>query len=433
MTTDEKDYCVQVSPVDLVMCFSNTTDLVSSEVANHQQQVAYIASGIAAEMGLSREPQADVSLAGAVHDFGALSLQERLECLDFEVESPHHHSESAYLLLREFAPFARIAEIIRHHHLPWNQGAGMTRFGKPVPLASHILHCADRIAVLLHKGRGATNQVDYVYRMIRPKIGTAFAPDIVEAFFELAGRNYFWFDLDAPYLSAVIAERSAHQGLDLDLDGLVSIGRLFGHAIDFRSRYTAVHSSGTAAVAEWLAARMGMAPAACRMMSVAGHMHDFGKLAISREILDKPGRLDEGEMNEVKKHPYYAHRLLDPLKSLRTINEWVSFHHERLDGKGYPFGLRGNDIPLGARIMAVGDIFTALTEDRPYRAGMGPQQALRILEENVDEGALDADVVAILRGSFDEVDEVRRTAQREGFGEYEEFTTFLAATVASTQ
>jgi HD-GYP domain-containing protein (c-di-GMP phosphodiesterase class II) len=433
MVDEGKDFVLEVSPVDLIMCFSNTTDLVSSEVANHQQRVAYIASGIAAELGFSREVQADVTLAGAIHDFGALSLQERLECLDFEVQSPHQHSESAYLLLREFEPFRQIAEIIRHHHLPWNHGYGATRFDKPVPLESHILHCADRIAVLLQGGVAGARQIDALYRTVRPKIGTLLEPDAVEAFFALALKNYFWFDLEAPYLPTVIAERSTHEGLFLDLDGLADIGRLFSHAIDFRSRFTAVHSSGSAAVAAWLAARSGMSENDCRMMSVAGHMHDFGKLAISREILDKPAALTEEEMSEVRKHPYYAHRLLDPLKSLRTINEWVSFHHERIDGKGYPFRLGGSAIPLGARIMAVGDVFTALTEDRPYRAGMTPERALQILEQNVGDGALDGDIVATLRDAFAEVDEVRRRAQGEAFGEYEEFTTYLCATISSSQ
>jgi HD-GYP domain-containing protein (c-di-GMP phosphodiesterase class II) len=426
------DINIEVVPFNLIQCLSNTTDLVSSAVADHQQRVAYLASGIAAEMGLDEEARADVTLAGAVHDFGALSLRERLDCLDFEVQTPHHHSESAYLLLREFSPFGRLAEIVRHHHLPWSHGNGTTRFDKAVPLESHILHCADRIAVLLETGMSSARQIDHLYRMIHPKIGTLFAPDVVDAFFALAQRTYFWFDLEAPYLPAVIAERGEKPALHLNFDGLTAIGRLFGHAIDFRSRFTAVHSGGTAAVAEWLAARAGMTAEECRLLRIAGYMHDFGKLAISPEILDKPGALDDVEMRQVRKHPYYAHRLLDPIKGLRGLNEAISFHHERLDGKGYPFHLHGQQIPLSARIMAVGDIFTALTEDRPYRRGLPPERALQILEEMVTEGALDGDVVAMLKRSFAEVDGIRRQAQAEAYGEFEEFATYLDAMISST-
>lgn len=418
---------LNVSLFDLIMCLSKTTDLVSPEVADHQLRVAYIASGIAAEMGLSREEQSEVILAGAVHDFGALSLQERLECLDFEVHSPHLHSESAYLLLREFAPFRKVADIVRHHHLPWNDGAGMLRFDAPVPLESHILHLADRAAVLLGERRGMQAQYDHAAQALLAKTGALFAPPVTEAFLALAHRDYFWFDLGAPYLDMVVAERCCGEEIALDGDGLNAMGRLFGHAIDYRSRFTAVHSCGVAAIAEWLAVEAGMSAGDCCLMRVAGYMHDFGKLSVCREILEKPGPLDEPEMAQVRRHPYYAHRLLDPLRSLRTINEWVSFHHERLDGRGYPFRLKGDDIPLGARIMAVGDIFTALTEDRPYRAGMAPQEALAILETMVRDGALDDRLVALVRKFFPEVDALRREAQAEAFGEFAEFTTYLSA------
>jgi len=411
---------------DLIMCLSNTTDLVSSKVADHQQRVAYIASGIAMEIGLPHAEQADLVLAGAVHDFGALSLKERLECLDFEVESPHHHAESAYLLLREFEPFHDIAEIVRHHHFHWDHGEGTARFGKPVPLGSHILHLADRVDVLLQDEGDGFPHIDRLSKALRPKTGTLFAPEIVNAFFELARRDYFWFDLDAPYLPSVIEERSGQWKIPLDLDGLAAMARVFGHAIDYRSRFTAVHSSGVAPVVAWLAARGGMSRDECRLMEVAGHMHDFGKLAVSREILEKPARLDDDEMLQIKKHPFYAHRLLDPIESLRTLNEWISFHHERPDGNGYPFRVRGEDLSMGARVLAVGDVFTALTEDRPYRAGMEAGTALDILGEMTEEGALDGDLVDLMREDFAEVNDLRINAQSSARAEFEAFSSRLS-------
>lgn len=427
MQFDSTPEHLQIPLFDLVMCLSNTTDLVSSKVADHQQRVAYIASGLAAELGLSRDDQADLILAAVVHDFGALSLQERLECLDFEVETPHHHSESAYLLLRRFKPFAQVAEIVRHHHLPWRHGAGQRRFGRPVPFASHVLHFADRVEVLLHELPGGCRSADAIHSFLATKIGYLLAPDLMEAFRVLASRDYFWFDLDAPYLAMVLAERGSREPIPLDYDGLTAMGRLFGQAIDFRSRFTAVHSGGVAAVSAWLAARAGMPERACKLMKVAGHMHDFGKLAVSREILEKPGALDAYELGQIHRHPYYAHRLLDPIVHLRDLNEWISFHHERLDGQGYPFRLPGDRIPLGARVLAVGDIFTALTEDRPYRPGLPPEEALALLEREAETGGVDGAIVALLRSSFSEVDDLRRRAQAAAQSEFEEFTSGLAA------
>jgi HD-GYP domain-containing protein (c-di-GMP phosphodiesterase class II) len=115
----------------------------------------------------------------------------------------------------------------------------------------------------------------------------------------------------------------------------------------------------------------------------------------------------------MKTHTYHTFRILDTIGGMPQICEWAAFHHERLDGNGYPFHHEAHDLTLGSRILAVADVFTAVTEDRPYRKGMPSRRALEILEKLADNGALDRTVVAMLRDDFDAIDLVRRNEQAQ--------------------
>ena len=136
---------------DIVMCLSGAMDLVNPALVNHHKQVAHIAFSIGTQLGLPNDQRNELVLAGLLHDSGALSLEERLGTLSFELEAPHKHAELGYLLLRNFEPLANVADLVRHHHVPWNAGAGSEFKGRQVLVGSHILHLADRVAVLIDK------------------------------------------------------------------------------------------------------------------------------------------------------------------------------------------------------------------------------------------------------------------------------------------
>jgi len=122
----------------------------------------------------------------------------------------------------------------------------------------------------------------------------------------------------------------------------------------------------------------------------------------------------------VRHHTFYTYRILEPIAPLQTINAWASFHHERLDGSGYPFHLKEKDLPLGSQVMAVADVFTALTEDRPYRKGMRRSGAMKILDDMRSSAALNGDIVAMLRKHYDDLDAVRKHAQTDARRKYKD-------------
>ena len=405
---------------DILLSLSTAESIISPAISRHHEQVAYLAVRLAEEMGFSQQDREDIFLAGLVHDIGALSLKERLEIIEEEPVNANSHAFRSARLFEGFGPMKTAAGIIRYHHLPWNRGRGAHFGEEAVPKASHILHLADRTCIRLDPGRSTLSQVQEVLRAIEDQTETMFVPEQVEALRALAGRDFIWLDIMSRSPVNKLPEDHIHISVQ-GTEDLIDLAVVFSHIIDFRSRFTSRHSAGVAKTAERLAEIVGFSPNECKMMLVAGYLHDLGKIAIDNRILDKPGRLDREELGTMRSHTYYTYHLLRMIPQFGEINAWAAFHHERLDGTGYPFHLRGEEMSLGSRIMAVADVFTAISEDRPYRRGMDAELTVGVLRGMVSSGALDSGVTEQLISHFEEINSLREVSQREAGEYYEQF------------
>jgi diguanylate cyclase (GGDEF)-like protein len=150
-------------------------------------------------------------------------------------------------------------------------------------------------------------------------------------------------------------------------------------AVDARDTYTGSHSTRVAELGAWIAAHLGLDAEQVELARLAGSLHDLGKLAIPEEILRKPGPLTPPERLVLERHPQIGFRMLESL-GVDPVAEWVLHHHERWDGTGYPDGLGGEEIPLGARIIFVADAYDAMTSDRAYRGRLTPREAITELK-----------------------------------------------------
>ncbi|TAL31643.1 MAG: HD domain-containing protein [Spirochaetes bacterium] len=406
---------------DMLICLSNAIDLVNPSIANHNRQVACLASFIAEEMGVPGEERLDILIAGLLHDIGALSLGERLALLNFDVQNAERHAELGYRHIRSFAPLAGIAPLVRFHHHHYDAPLPATLRDSLVPRGSYIIHLADRIAILMKGDSCVLDQARFIGETIRPGSGRIFHPEAVEAFLGLAGKEHFWLTVSSRAMDTYISRKMEALDVRLDIVAAMQCARLFGRVIDFRSRFTAIHSSRVAMVAESLAGHAGMSPSECAGMKIAGYLHDLGKLVVPAEILDKGEALTQDEWSMMRSHSFHTYHLLEEIEGFEQINRWASSHHERLDGKGYPFHHRGASLSYGDRIVAVADIFTALTEDRPYRPGLSLPDTLRTLRDMADESAIDGDVTQIAHRVSSELEGIRIEAEREVAREYEAF------------
>jgi HD-GYP domain-containing protein (c-di-GMP phosphodiesterase class II) len=153
-------------------------------------------------------------------------------------------------------------------------------------------------------------------------------------------------------------------------------------AVDAKDGYTYAHSQETAVISYFLALGIGVKPKQADFIHFAGLLHDLGKIGVSEDILRKHGKLTLEEWKIIKRHPVIGADILRPVKAFNTkgcIADMVLYHHERYDGSGYPYGLKGKDIPLGARIIAVADAFSALINNRPYRKGASFEDAIEVI------------------------------------------------------
>jgi diguanylate cyclase (GGDEF)-like protein/PAS domain S-box-containing protein len=158
------------------------------------------------------------------------------------------------------------------------------------------------------------------------------------------------------------------------LDSLVT-------AVDNKDRYTRTHSEDVMKYSLMIARELDLGEAVIKTVAVAALLHDVGKIGVPDAILRKPGKLTDAELDTIKQHPEMGAVMVCAVPGLEATIEAVRHHHERWDGKGYPYGLSGQDTPIIARLMAVADAYSAMTTNRPYRAGMAPEKAQSILNE----------------------------------------------------
>jgi HD-GYP domain-containing protein (c-di-GMP phosphodiesterase class II) len=428
----EGSSCISVSLFDMLSSLSTALDLIDFELIDHHNRVCYIATRLATHLKFSEEGINEIYMAAIMHDIGAIVFSDRMKLNNFEVKSAHLHGELGALLLSRFEPFRKFAPLVRFHHVPWNYGKGTNNFGEKVPYGSHILHLADRIAVLVDRRKPVLSQALMVKDKIKEASGWMFVPEFIDAFLELSLQDAFWLDLISPSMDRVLQNISCFPQTSLSLETLTGLSNFFALIIDTRSRFTATHSSGVAASATKLAEVVGMSATDCSKIKIAGYLHDLGKLAVPNEILLKPGKLTLEEWQVVKAHPYHTYRILERVKGLEDITFWASNHHEELTGGGYPFSVSANKLSLGARTMAVADVFTALAEDRPYRAGMKMEETRKVFLEMVQKGKLDMRVVEALFDNYEDINQSRRDAQEKELETLSAFRSYVGEKAGSS-
>lgn len=403
---------------DLVNCTFHALRLVSPAIARHHNQVAYISHRICETMELDEDDTLTVALAAALHDIGAVSLEEKIHDLRFETEYIHDHSIVGALFLEHFAPLSKLAPLIRYHHQHWQSASPADGKDNQVPDASYIIHLADRIAVMIDENEDVLTQRHRIIDYVKTGRGTVFHPQYVDAFLEFAEPEYFWLDITSQSTQDVSSRLFKGKLVELDEEGVLSWTRFLSRIVDFRSPLNARHSSGVAASASALAKAARFSEQECRMMLMAGYLHDLGKLCVPTSILEKNGPLTEYERALINGHTYYTYRILEHIDELSVINRWAAFHHERLDGTGYPFRIPESSLPLGSQIMAVADIFTALHEERPYRPPMEKGKSLDIMYKMAHSGAINGDLVRLLESNYDQINNLRLDSQQKSGEEY---------------
>lgn len=273
-----------------------------------------------------------------------------------------------------------IAEGIRGLDEHWNGG------GQPYGLEGATISIYSRIALL-------SQVVDVFFtgtdrhaclKEVKKRRDSWFDPSLVDCFLSIAD-DTFWDALaNTNIAEQIIKLEPAQFQVALDEDYIDEIAAAFGQVVDSKSPFTAGHSDRVALITELLAKELGYSEKRRRWLKRAALLHDVGKLGISNSILDKPDKLTNEEFNTIKLHPKFTGEILSRIGAFKELADVAQAHHERMDGKGYPIGLQGNEVTMDTRIITTADIFDAITADRPYRGPIPMPQALEMMAEHLD-------------------------------------------------
>jgi putative nucleotidyltransferase with HDIG domain len=444
-----------ISLSEIISALSYALDLTEGAVQGHALRSCLLGMRIAGEAKLSQEQASSLYFALLLKDIGCGSHASRMYHVaggDGQVAKPH---PSGLKRLWESAkpdanPAARVARILRigimqHRNneermgLRSERGAsiigklGMGQAaaqavrslderwdgggypdsvkGERIPLLARICSIAQHLDVF-SSGSG----MEEAMRTLEQRSGTWFDPELVRVAVSLHRRGALWMhyrvtDSDEDTRRAVL-DFDGSRRHQLESRQIDQICEAFADVVDAKSHFTFRHSVGVADAALGIAQAMGLPEDRVELIRRAALLHDIGKLSISNTILDKTGALSAEEWKAVHSHPTMTRRILERVTAFREMAVIAGEHHEKLDGSGYPGRLMAPDLSLESRIIAVADVYGALSEERPYRAALEFDEIVAIMTDLVPN-KLDADCFDAMVGMISQRHERENQAAME--------------------
>ncbi|MFP4154813.1 MAG: HD-GYP domain-containing protein [Halothiobacillaceae bacterium] len=435
----------QVSQAELIGALSHALDLTEGQPPGHCLRCGFVGTQLGSRLGLAGDDAHDLFCTLLLKDLGCSSNAARIAQLYATDDRAFKRqfkrvgdglSSRVRFMMGQAAPGApwpqrvgtfvravRVGEAFAREVMEarCQRGAGIARSlgfsesvargiysldehhdggGMPDALAGDEIPLYARIALLAQVVEvfHASGGPDAAREEVQHRGGSWFDPDLVAAFLDLAADGEFWQALASPELPARVLElpaARAEQPAGEDMLDRIALG--FAQVVDAKSPFTLGHSERVAEYADRVAEQMGLSAPERRWFRRGALLHDIGKLAVSNRILDKPGRPTEAEWAAIKAHPVHTEEILARIgPTMRVLARMAGAHHERLDGRGYPRGLSGEQISLPTRILTVADVYDALTAERPYRPALSTEQALTIMAADLDL-ALDRECFSALR------------------------------------
>ena len=378
---------MKISRHSLISGLSYALDIGGRKNFSHSKNTAYISALISKEMGLDEETTLDIYYAALLHDIGVSGEY-----------IPYEHSEIGAAILQKLPLSEEIPKYVLYHHEFYSGGGSRKLSDSYIPAGARIICLASEFDDAFGKSGGYDIDLHLRIKRWLDENQMKFAEEVVSAFKKLLDREYFLLDYFNQETKHMLSEKSPVK--DEKYFGFAEIKRFalcFAEIVNHRSPFTLDHSKGVAKLAKKAAAFLGYDTEIQNKMYIAGLLHDIGQLYVHADILYKKGELTPEERFEVKKHPYYTRKILEQIQGFEDIAEFASNHHERLDGGGYPYHMGAGQLGELDMIMAICDVYQALTEERPYRASLSSEKAWDLIGEMAEEKRFDRALVKKLK------------------------------------
>lgn len=371
-----------------------TMQIMDDKVRIHGEIVSYILYQMLKTEGIyTDEELAEYTLIGLLHDIGSIKTgYDHNNFADGESKNVWAHSIYGYLFLRYLSPIGDMADIVLYHHLPYNKHTLInSRHLKIV----EYLTLADKMDVFMRmEGHGMNS--DYFTSMVN----IDFSAEAMEAFGRAKRRSPF-----LTRLQTGAYEEELNQ-LMIDAEFSAKFKKKFlemlVYAIDFRSQQTVLHSIATTTFATQIGKLFKFDYSKNKMLYYGALLHDIGKIAIPLDILESPRRLSDEEMRIMKAHVIISEHILRGLVDDQVV-EIAIRHHEKLDGTGYHRGLKGDELTLSQRILAVADILSALYGKRSYKEAFDSEKVKEILLGDARAGKICMKVVEMVISNYETI------------------------------
>ncbi|MCH5192632.1 MAG: HD domain-containing protein [Oscillospiraceae bacterium] len=309
-----------------------------------------------------------------------------------ETKMHHRHCTIGERNIRLLPFRTDVKDIILYHHENADGTGALKKNASETTLKSQILHLADIIDMKYRLTVMTEQEFNELREWVRSQSGKLFSEKATELFLQSVDFENISYLQDKGVLEYLHEEMQTII-CDYSDEEIHNIADLFAKIVDYKSEFTQSHSRGVADKAEFMANYYGFDKEKAIRYYFAGAMHDIGKLVVSNDILEKPGKLTADEFTEMKNHAAATYYVLSQIKDIPDILEWASNHHEKLNGKGYPRGLPGDKLSFEEQLMACIDIYQALTEKRPYKDGMSHEKTISIMMEMAGNGELNEKIV----------------------------------------
>lgn len=385
---------------NFLFAFSFALDCVEKDYFHtasfHGKRVAYLSMLLGEYFQLDKNQMNDLIGCAILHDNG---LTENYKYTDSVTENEFLkiHCVAGEENISYIPFFKNAQNIIKYHHEMANGEGPFGLMTSQIPLGSQIIHVTDYIDVNYHLHNMSEDEFNNMCDDLKKLKNIHFDEKIIDAFLQTI--TYPYIQQCQNDLNQLLNYNIHNIYHDFTQSEMLAICRLFARIIDNKSPHTKSHSIGVATKAAQMSLYYGYGEDLMLEMFFAGAMHDVGKLVIDRDVLEKPAKLTDQEYTYMQTHAYYTYKILNDM-DLGDIVHWSSYHHEKLDGSGYPFGKVADELDFNDRLMACCDIYQALTENRPYKEALSHEKTIEIMRNMVKMNKIDGRIVEDMNKVF---------------------------------
>jgi len=390
---------MKISISGMLYALSTALDCVESEVFGvttyHSKRVAYMCAKIGGSLGYPRQKLSMLAGTAVMHD-NALTEYIAIRRLDGDFKNIEASQLAPHCTMGEknmsFLPFyTEVKNAVLYHHENADASGPFGKKTDETPVFAQIIHIADQVDNMFDLSNITEEKYNKLMRWLDKKRNVLFETSLVDVF-----KKSISFDdiksVEGGKISEILSSTLPVCEPEYSDDEIIAFASLFARITDYKSHFTSTHSTGIAAKARKMGIYYKKSSDECTKLYLAGALHDIGKLTIPNEILEKPDKLSEEEFEVMKTHAYASYMILKDLTDIPDVVSWACMHHEKLDSSGYPFGKGADELGKNERLLCCIDIYQALTEDRPYKAGMTHKEAVAIMWDMAENGKIDADI-----------------------------------------